>query len=133
MCPALKLSHQNCRVCLSATVEAQQQAELAELSGVLLISALDTPGDDGGGYDVEGSDDNEEQWWLPESADNVMEIIAARALAVAEAMSGDGSRGPYDGIPRSKDYFAACNILGNCNGNGASSNRGKSWLSGEGG
>jgi hypothetical protein len=32
--------------------------------------------------------------------------IALRALGFAESMSGDGSRGPYDGMPRSKDYFA---------------------------
>ena len=32
--------------------------------------------------------------------------IALRALGFAESMSGDGLRGPYDGMPRSKDYFA---------------------------
>jgi hypothetical protein len=48
-----------------------------------------------------------DEWLLDDDQGNdVLQTIALQALGFAESMSGDGSRGPYDGIPRSKDYFA---------------------------
>ena len=59
--------------------------------------------------DLEGDLNDGDEWLLQlddDQGNDVLETIALRALGFAESMSGDGSRGPYDGTPGTKDYFA---------------------------
>jgi hypothetical protein len=37
--------------------------------------------------------------------DDALQYVALRVLEFAQSMSGSGSRGPYNGIAHSKDYF----------------------------
>jgi hypothetical protein len=82
--------------------KAQVQAELAEMAEVLFVASL-------ADEDMDDMNLNEEDEWLLDDldpTDDALQIIALRTLEFVQSMSGNGSRGPYNGIPRSKDYFA---------------------------
>lgn len=82
--------------------KAQVQAELAEMAEVLFVASL-------ADEDMDDMNPNEEDEWLLDDldpTDDALQIIALRTLEFVQSMSGNGSRGPYNGIPRSKDYFA---------------------------
>jgi hypothetical protein len=81
--------------------KAEYEAELANWAETLLLcsAALND--------DTDWSDDEEDE----EFDDTVgtdgeaLELLALEQLGIMECLSGDGSRGPYDNIPKSKDFF----------------------------
>lgn len=84
--------------------KAKAQAELVEMSEVLFVASLTDTNEN---EDAEFMDEDEDEWDdLDPDHDDLLQIVALRALEAAQSMSGDGSRGSYDGILCSKDYFA---------------------------
>jgi hypothetical protein len=55
--------------------------------------------------------EDQEQWDTDLFTDDTAEILELSALnwmQIAEMMTGDGSRGPYNQIVKSTDFFSAC-------------------------
>jgi len=84
--------------------KAQIQAELVGMAEVMFVASLD---DDGEEADMDVDFEGEDQWLLDDMdpEDDALQYVALRVLESAQSMSGSGSRGPYNGIARSKDYF----------------------------
>jgi hypothetical protein len=98
--------------------QAENLAELTETATeIFLISILDNDnnsnnmevedlremGDLGG---IEDLEENQEGLGFRKERDDMLEIIALNAIEFVNSFSGTGSYGPYNGIARSKDYFA---------------------------
>jgi hypothetical protein len=84
--------------------KAQIQAELVGVAEVIFVTSLDDDDDEEGeDVDFEGEDG----WMLDDMdpEDDALQYVALRVLEFAQSMSGSGSRGPYDRIACSKDYF----------------------------
>ena len=89
---------------MPTTSKAQTQAETAQLTQFLFAAAQiaeDFDNEDLGG-------DLEEDCQEIDADSDMIELVATNALAHVFAMSGDGSRGPYHRISRSKDFFTTC-------------------------
>ncbi|KAF7372024.1 DDE Tnp4 domain-containing protein [Mycena venus] len=52
--------------------------------------------------------DEEEAEFLSDDISEVLGLTALNSAEIAQYMSGDGSRGTYDQIPKSKDFFSIC-------------------------
>ena len=83
--------------------KAQIQAELVGVAEVIFVTSLDD--DDEGGEDVDF--EGEDGWLLDDMdpEDDALQYVALRVLEFSQSMSGSGSRGPYNRIACSKDYF----------------------------
>jgi len=80
--------------------------ELAELTEVLFATAFDTLDGEDSGVDMLEDEEMLQAELDDQEGDEVLEAIALRAFNFVPSTTGDGSRGPYNGIPRSNDYFA---------------------------
>jgi hypothetical protein len=88
--------------------KAQMQAELTGMAEALLIASFaDEDEVEGEDFDMELEDKDEWQLDNLDPKDDVLGHVALRVLELADSMSGNGSRGPYNGIVCSKDYFPA--------------------------
>ena len=87
--------------------KAQTQAELVGVAEVLFVACLEDEDGDGDG-DGDVNFESEDEWLLDDMdpEDDALQYLSLRALEFAPLMSGSGSRGPYGGIARLKDYFA---------------------------
>ncbi|KAJ7500003.1 hypothetical protein FB451DRAFT_1207193 [Mycena latifolia] len=45
---------------------------------------------------------------LTDDVSEILDLSAMNWIAIAESMTGDGSRGSYDHIPKSADFFSVC-------------------------
>ena len=83
--------------------KAQTQAELVGVAEVLFVASLEDEDEDG-----DMNFESEDEWLLDDMdpEDDALQYLSLRALEFAPLMSGSGSRGPYGGIARLKDYFA---------------------------
>jgi hypothetical protein len=88
--------------------KAQTKLDLIHTAEGLLTASIafgDDPDDDPmalfqdqEAYEADRADDTSD----------LLEISALMWLEIAERMDGDGSRGPYDKIPESVDFFSVC-------------------------
>ncbi|KAJ7746036.1 hypothetical protein B0H16DRAFT_1462622 [Mycena metata] len=91
------------------TTKAQTQSDLLYTAEALLTAAIVLEDD------LETEEialfEDQEAFDADLVADDISEILELYALdwiAIAAAMSGDGSRGAYDQIIKSKDFFSVC-------------------------
>jgi hypothetical protein len=87
------------------TTQAELQAHLAGQAQLLMGLAVMLDGDDDD-LDELANDDDLIDDYLSDS--DALLMIALEYQSLAASISGDGSRGQYNQIPRSKDYFSCC-------------------------
>ena len=85
--------------------KAQTQADVLHVAETFLTASLVLE-EDPDEADLLGYD--EEDVLLHDDIDETLDLAALNWIAIAERMSGDGSRGTYDQIPKSADFFSVC-------------------------
>ncbi|KAJ6528964.1 hypothetical protein B0H19DRAFT_1274585 [Mycena capillaripes] len=91
---------------MPSTTKAQTQADILYVAENLMAASVlleDDPDD----ADLMGLNDEEAEHFADDISD-VLDLTALNWASIAEFMSGDGSRGPYDQIPKSVDFFSVC-------------------------
>ncbi|KAJ7125513.1 hypothetical protein C8R43DRAFT_958468 [Mycena crocata] len=88
------------------TTKAQLQSDLLHVAENLMVASIALE-DDPDDTDLLGMDDDEADFLTDDIAD-VLDLESLNWMAIAQCMSGDGSRGSYDQIPKSVDFFSVC-------------------------
>ncbi|KAJ7154412.1 hypothetical protein C8R43DRAFT_1126492 [Mycena crocata] len=97
---------------MSRTTKAQLQSDLLHVAENLMVASIaleDDPDDTDLLLEpyLLGMDDDEADFLTDDIAD-VLDLESLNWMAIAQCMSGDGSRGSYDQIPKSVDFFSVC-------------------------
>ena len=91
------------------TTKAQNQSDAIYTAEKLLMASAaleDEPDmDELGLFEAE---DPFEAHLFADDTSEVLELSAFNWIAIAQAMTGEGSRGAYDQIPKSVDFFSVC-------------------------
>ena len=84
--------------------KTQIQAELVGMAEAIFVTSLDS---DDEKVDVDVDFEGEDEWLLDnmDPEDDALQYVVLQVLEFAQSMSGSGSRGPYNWIACSKDYF----------------------------
>jgi hypothetical protein len=88
------------------TTKAQTQSDLLYVAENIMTASVlleDDPHD----TDLFGMEEEEDDFWNDDVSD-VLDLAALNWMAIAQSMSGDGSRGTYDQIPKSADFCTVC-------------------------
>jgi hypothetical protein len=89
--------------------KVQSQSDIIYTAEALLAAAIAFE-DDSDTEEMALSEDQEayNSDLLTDDTSEVLELSALTWAEIAQSMSGDGSRGCYDKIPRSTDFFSVC-------------------------
>ena len=87
--------------------KAQHQAEYLKYASNLFEYAIALDNDDLNDDNISADDeDSDSKSGNDNNLGEILELSAFQWMQIALAMSGDGSRGPYNQFPKSADFFA---------------------------
>jgi hypothetical protein len=86
--------------------KAQHQAEYLKYASDLFEYAVALDDDDNDHNIPADDDDSDSLTGNDNDLSEILELSALQWMQIALAMSGDGSRGPYNQFPKSADFFA---------------------------
>lgn len=86
------------------TTKAETQADVLAMAGAMFTASILLE-DDLDEADLLALDAEEAELFHDDISDT-LDVSALNWVAIAEFMAGDGSRGTYDQIPKSKDFFS---------------------------
>ncbi|KAJ7478863.1 hypothetical protein B0H11DRAFT_1916545 [Mycena galericulata] len=89
------------------TTKTQMQSEIVVYVAENIMAASILLEDDPDDSDLMGLDEEEAELFADGISD-VLELEALNWAVIAESVSGDGSQGPYNQIPKSVDFFSVC-------------------------
>jgi hypothetical protein len=89
------------------TTQVQAQSDAIYAAEVLLSASIALE-DDPDLDQFEDEDALEGDLLADDDISEILELSALNWMAIAQGMSGDGSRGSYDQIPKSLDFFSVC-------------------------
>jgi hypothetical protein len=88
------------------TTQAELQADILSLAEQLLTASLLLEADDWDAYLLGAEED--EEFKADNDVSELLDLTALNWLEIAQAISGDGSCGTYDRIPKFTDFFSVC-------------------------
>ena len=89
------------------TTKAETQGDLLHIAEMFMAASMALE-DDPIDAKLLGLEESEAADLLEDDTGEVFELTALNWLEIVRYMTGDGSRGTYDQIPKSADFFSVC-------------------------